>query len=321
MITLLIPTRNRAHTLRRVGESFYTQRLVTEIIFVDDGGGDDSHDVIAHLAQRYPHVATRVIRHEKRQGAAASRIDGYRNATNDYVLYCDDDIYLMPGYAETCLEKMRATGADIVSGRVIHKRSDQTPEAAVAAFGLGTSSEPPFRRLVCEFRPNARFEGDLALPLTNPAILTRRSTLERYGYDPFYSRGNGYREESDFQMNVFVNGGTILMTNAAHGVELSKQENSTGGQRVNRLQQLYWSVFYTAYFYRKYYDRYAERVGLRTPRRAAVAVFAGYRTYMLFVRPVLRLAGNALSRLGRKPASAHRAEAPPFGSRTAEHRE
>jgi hypothetical protein len=40
----------------------------------------------------------------------------------------------------------------------------------------------------------------------------------------------------------------------------------------------------------KYYARYARRVGLRTPRAAAIAVFAVYQIYALFVRPLQRLA-------------------------------
>ncbi len=66
MITLIVPTRNRAHTLRRVGDSFYTQEPVTEIIFVDDGGSDDSASVIADLAARFPLVRT----HPAQQPAA-----------------------------------------------------------------------------------------------------------------------------------------------------------------------------------------------------------------------------------------------------------
>jgi glycosyltransferase involved in cell wall biosynthesis len=289
MITLVIPTRNRAHTIRLVGESFFRQKLVTEIIFVDDGGADDTHQVVADLANRFPNVHARVLRNDRRMGAAYSRIRGYESAINEYILYSDDDIYLESGYAAACLAKMEATGASIVSGRrAVFKRADQSPEEAIAAFGNGLSSLSPFRALVCEFREDARFDGDISLPLTNPVILTRKSLLQELSYDPFYAKGNGFREESDFQMHAFVKGHTILVTNDAHCVELSRQENPSGGNRVNHFTRLFWNIYYTNYFYRKYFDRYARRIGLPIERRTAIVIFAFYQCHALFSRPLLR---------------------------------
>lgn len=296
MITLIVPTRNRAHTLKLVGESFYRQRLVTEIIFVDDGGSDDTHAVVAGLAQRFPEVRTRILRNDRRMGAAYSRIRGYEAARNDYILYSDDDIHLAADYAAICFEKMQVTGAAIVSGRrAVHKRPDQSPAEAIAAFGFGRSSLPPFRKFVCEFREDARFEGDIALPLTNPVILTRKALLKELSYDPFYAKGNGYREESDFQMHAFVDGHTILVTNDAHCVELSRAENPSGGNRVSQWTRLFWNVYYTGYFYRKYWKRYAAREGLAMGRRTALAVFAVYQVHALFVRPVTRRIGTRIA--------------------------
>jgi len=289
MITLIVPTRNRAHTLRVVGESFYRQRLISEIIFVDDGGSDDSHAVIGDLARRFPETRTRIFRNDRRMGAGYSRIRGYENASNEYVLYCDDDVYLAPDYAAVCLEKMRATGASIVSGRyAVHKRAEQSPIEAIAAFGYGRSTLSPFRKFVCQFREDAYFEGDIALPLTHSVILTRKALLQELSYDPFYARGNGYREESDFQMNAFVNGHTILVTNDAHCVELSRKENPSGGNRVSHWARIFWNVYYTHYFYRKYYDRYAERIELSMGRHTAIAVFALFQIHALFLRPAMR---------------------------------
>jgi glycosyltransferase involved in cell wall biosynthesis len=290
MITLIVPTRNRAHTLRRVGESFYRQEPVSEIIFVDDGGSDDSASVIADLAARFPQVRTRILHNNRRRGAAFSRIRGFEQATNDLIMFCDDDVFLAPGYAATCLGKLQLSGASIVSGRLVNKRAHESPEEAIAHFRERAVARTPFRRIVCEFKVEAKFDGDIRMPLTHSVILTRKALLQELSYDPFYARGNGYREESDFQMNAFVNGHDILVTNDTYCVELSKQENPSGGQRVSRLSRLYWNVYYTNYFYGKYYARYARRVGLRTPRMAAIAVFAVYQVYALFVRPLQRLA-------------------------------
>ena len=54
MITMVVPTRNRAHTLRRVISSYYEQNLVSEIVFVSDAGDDDSETVIRRCGERYP---------------------------------------------------------------------------------------------------------------------------------------------------------------------------------------------------------------------------------------------------------------------------
>lgn len=290
MITLIVPTRNRAHTLRRVGESFYRQEPVNEIIFVDDCGSDDSASVIAGLAGRFPQVRTRILHNDQRRGAAFSRIRGFEQATNDLIMFCDDDVFLAPDYAATCLEKLQTSDAAIVSGRLVNKRAHETPEEAVASFRERAVAQAPFRRIVCEFKVEARFDGDIRLPLTHSVILTRKALLQELSYDPFYSKGNGYREESDFQMNAFVHGHDILVTNDTHCIELSRQENPSGGQRVSRLSRLYWNVYYTNYFFRKYYARYARRVGLRMPRAGAIAVFAVYQVYALFVRPLQKLA-------------------------------
>ncbi len=54
MITLIVPTRNRAHTLRLVAPSYFAQEDVSELIFVSDAGDDDTPAVIAEIARQFP---------------------------------------------------------------------------------------------------------------------------------------------------------------------------------------------------------------------------------------------------------------------------
>ena len=67
-------------------------------------------------------------------------------------------------------------------------------------------------------------------------------------------KGNGFREESDIQIRAYIDGNKILVTNDAHAVHLHQSEVKIGGQRVNRLRRYYWTVFYTHYFFKKYFN-------------------------------------------------------------------
>ena len=103
MITLIVPTRNRAHTLRLVAPSYFAQDDVDELIFVNDAGEDDTPTVLAEIARRFPRKSLRILRNESRLGASQSRNVGIAASTNDLILFCDDDEYLEAGYARTLL--------------------------------------------------------------------------------------------------------------------------------------------------------------------------------------------------------------------------
>ena len=287
MITLIVPTRNRAHTLRLVAPSYFAQIGVDELIFVSDAGDDDTPDVIAELARQFPQKRVRVLRNQTRLGASQSRNVGVAASTNELILFCDDDEYLEAGYARILREKLQALNAGAISGRRIYMQPGESMPEALLRFGHGMRVTKPFRPLLCEGVNGARFYGDIAIPVTNAIILTRKSLLLKFPFDGYYSQGNGYREESDFQMNLFVNGFDIRVTNDCHSFHLPMSQVRTGGQRTSLLKRLYWSVYYTHYFYGKYYERYAQRLGLRSPRWFAFIVFSMHAAFRETLRPPL----------------------------------
>ena len=287
MITMIVPTRDRAHTLQRVISSYYAQKLVSEIVFVCDAGVDNSEAVVRQYGARHPEILTRFVRNAERRGASYCRNTGVNLSSNEFILFCDDDEYLEADYASICLKKLVVNNAGAVSGRRVYMRADETPGHALWRFGRGIRNSSPFRALICEYVNAARFEGDIRLPITNAIILTRKDFLQRMPYDPFYARGNGYREETDYQMNLFVHGYDIIVTNDCHSIHLPASQIRSGGQRTSSGKRLYWSIYYTRYFFGKYYANYAQRMGLKWPKFVAVGAFVLFAVYRETLRPPL----------------------------------
>jgi glycosyltransferase involved in cell wall biosynthesis len=308
---MVIPTRNRAHTLRLVAPSYFTQDLVTEIVFVSDAGDDDSEAGVTAVARAHPGVRMQFLRNAKRLGASQSRNVGVRACRNEYVLFCDDDESLEPGYARTCLAKLERLQAGAVSGRRVYMQPGETRGQALARFGHGLRDSTPFRPVLCEYVNGARFAGDRRQPITNAIILTHRRLLLEFPFDGTYARGNGYREETDYQMNLFVHGHDIWMTNDCHSLHLPLSQVRTGGQRTQAWRRIYWSIHYTNYFFGKYYAAYAARLHLRTPRWLAQVAFAAFTVYRELLRPPLHALAMAWLRRGARRLQAAATPATP----------
>ena len=65
-----------------------------EIIVVNDASPDHSHEILADLAERYPHL--RIVQHETNRGYGGALRSGFASATKDLIFYTDGDAQYDP---------------------------------------------------------------------------------------------------------------------------------------------------------------------------------------------------------------------------------
>ena len=89
LVSVIIPTHNRATMLRRAIESVLAQTWQGdfEIIVVSDGSEDKTDEVVGSFND--PRI--RFFKHETARGASAARNAGLRAASGEYIAFLDDD--------------------------------------------------------------------------------------------------------------------------------------------------------------------------------------------------------------------------------------
>ncbi len=93
IISLIIPTYNRAKTLEKTLRAYNNQTVSPdsfEIRIIDDGSTDDTKDVIRRLQQEVNYTLN--YHYQANQGPGAARNWAIKNTTTDYLLISGDDI-------------------------------------------------------------------------------------------------------------------------------------------------------------------------------------------------------------------------------------
>ncbi|MGZ3810028.1 MAG: glycosyltransferase family 2 protein, partial [Bacteriovorax sp.] len=224
MITLIVPTFNRAYALEQVLDTFYQQEQVNEIVFVDDASVDQTQNVIEKFSKKYPLIKTIYLKNERNMGASYGRWFGVESSSNDYILFCDDDEFLESNYASVCLAKYKTGVASIISGRHFYRLPGEELNNAIKRFGLGLEKGPVFGKVRFKIYTDAIFEKDIFIPFTHGIFFTTKSLINQFKIDSYYSKGNGFREESDLQVKAFLSGHKILMTNDTHCIHMNMSE-------------------------------------------------------------------------------------------------
>jgi glycosyltransferase involved in cell wall biosynthesis len=104
-ISVVIPTYNRAHTLRRALDSVLAQTWPpSEILVVDDGSTDGTPDLLKSYGDR----GVRVIK-TRNQGVSHARNRGVEACTGDWIAFLDSDDEWLPQKLEKQLEVISAT--------------------------------------------------------------------------------------------------------------------------------------------------------------------------------------------------------------------
>lgn len=116
MVSIIIPTYNRASTLKRCIESLLDQTYSDfEIIIVDDNSRDNSEAIIKNISD--PRI--KYLRHEKNLGANAARNTGIKHAVGELIAFQDSDDEWFNNKLEIQMKELNESGADIVASSFI----------------------------------------------------------------------------------------------------------------------------------------------------------------------------------------------------------
>jgi glycosyltransferase involved in cell wall biosynthesis len=103
VISIIIPTYNRAHCIGRALASVQSQRIEgLEVIIGDDASTDDTVTVVKALMS-----SVRVVRLESNQGAAAARNAALKLARGELIAFLDSDDEWLPGKLEKQIQFLK----------------------------------------------------------------------------------------------------------------------------------------------------------------------------------------------------------------------
>ncbi|MDD2708690.1 MAG: glycosyltransferase family 2 protein [Verrucomicrobiae bacterium] len=116
-ISIVIPVYNEERNLRllweRLGPAAQNLGGAYEIIFIDDGSGDHSLEILKELRQAHPEI--RILKLRRNYGQHPATIAGFEHARGKWVLTLDADLQNHPEDLSLILNKLRE-GHEIVSG-------------------------------------------------------------------------------------------------------------------------------------------------------------------------------------------------------------
>lgn len=115
-VSVIIPTYNGAHKIVSALESLSKQTCVPEeLIVVIDGSTDNTYEVVAAKKSILP--ALQILQQEN-QGRAGVRNTGAKAASNELLLFLDDDMIVPPNWIEMHKAHHQKYPGSLVSGRL-----------------------------------------------------------------------------------------------------------------------------------------------------------------------------------------------------------
>jgi glycosyltransferase involved in cell wall biosynthesis len=175
--SIIIPTYNRAHTIRRPVDSILAQTFTDwELIIVDDGSSDYTKDVICAFDDKR-------IRYfwQKNRGRSASRNTGFSLAKGEWICFLDSDDEFLENHLESFYKE-------------INKKSE------FKAFRTGLICiNPNGKETRSKFSKDKRFTN--SYPYDHIVVFAfHRSIMDKYKFDERFS----YMEDMHFLLRCNV---------------------------------------------------------------------------------------------------------------------
>jgi len=144
MITVFIPTYNRAHLLPRAINSVLNQTYKNfELIIVDDGSTDNTEEVVKSFSDN------RIIyhKHKENRGVLAARNTGWDLTKGKYYCALGDDDELLPHALETIVSKFNELSSEGV--RILRFDIIDAETGKFSGSGIRKEGYVPYEDMLC----------------------------------------------------------------------------------------------------------------------------------------------------------------------------
>lgn len=186
LISVIIPTYNRAHLIRRAVESVLHQTYTPlEILIIDDG----STDTTAEVLKQYPSTPEKQLKYhyQPNGGCSSARNTGIQLAIGQFITFLDSDDEWVPTALATLFQTLTSSPADFV----------YSPSIEILPTGRETINYPTAAEQPTQLAEKHFFHSHVR----NGSTLFRRSVFDRVGLLNTTLR---YNEDSDFLQRVAI---------------------------------------------------------------------------------------------------------------------
>jgi cellulose synthase/poly-beta-1,6-N-acetylglucosamine synthase-like glycosyltransferase len=187
MVSIIVPTYNRAHFIERSFLSLVQQNYPTsryEIIVIDDGSSDNTTDILNRFSREYDNF--RFIG-QSNKGPATARNSGLHEATGEFILFIDDDCIADRNWIRELTVAYRDPAIGGVAGhiRYIAPANNVANQCAKLLAGNGQLTDA---------------SGKVSLFVTANASFRRSVLLDCGGFDVSFP----FAAQEDFDLSVRV---------------------------------------------------------------------------------------------------------------------
>lgn len=197
LLSVVIPTRNRANLVGEAIKSALCQRVGrVEVIVIDDASTDDTANVLTRNFGSRIHL----LRMPRRRGAGAARNEGVRLARGELLAFLDDDDLWLPGKLEAELRVFeRFPDAEaVVSDSLTFVQGQATEQSFFEKNGLLAATQGQVRWInECQWLWTNSQNG-----VAMCSITLRRSVLDRLG-EEWFAEDLVSCEDWELEMRVY----------------------------------------------------------------------------------------------------------------------
>lgn len=273
-VSVIIPSYNRGHLLEKTIPT-YIQDNVIEIIIVDDCSEDNTQEIVEKMKEKYPLIKYYKMDKNSKQQAAKNKGIELVNEESKYIYFGDDDAILIENSISFLVETMEKYNVDLVGARALWAKTEEdinNLSKFISKNNFFTDELVNFDR--DEFNFDKITKKAMEVPVTHAYFLIKKEALGVVRFSLEY-KGNAYREETDFILQIHKKRKKIMYDARAVGINLPRYI-ATGGVHkkgvFGRVKWFYWAVKNNDLFLEKNYE-YLKKENLVHKNKLALKVF------------------------------------------------